>query len=211
MRAFRHLILILIAALSWPGNAALAESFSYRYLQLDYGWIDAETDESTTDNEARRLSLGGVVPIDDTFYVVAKIANTTAGEGGTAKVLESGYVCPTNVDSSARHLRISAGARWSLRTDTDVGMELGLMDAELECGDRSQDDTGLAVGFRLHHQLEPGVELQFGLDRHELFDEATDSQSLAIFSSAASGWGLGLGYQRNEDARAISLMLRLER
>lgn len=194
-----------MSALAMPVQA---ESLSYRYVQLDYGWVDVESGTLVTDREARRLRISGSLPITDKTFVVISGANADSDGASASKVVGTTDTCAADVESSARSLRVGGGLRWPLRTDTDIVLELALMDAEIECGGQSRDDSGGAGSLYLRHEVEPGVEMLAGAERREVFGEKIDGISLAIFSRAPSGWSMGLGYQRDDNVRSVALILR---
>jgi hypothetical protein len=183
MRKAMTIAALAAASLSGP---ALADDFSYSYVEL--GYVSSEIDD---------------LDVDGNGFGVRAALEFTDRIHGILSYSDEDY----DFDIGASELEAGVGVNWSLSENLDVIGTLSYLRAEIDVpGFGSIDDSGIALGAGLRGRVSEAFELTGGLKYADLSDfgsETTAQVGARFYFTKMFALGADIGF--NDDGTSWML------
>lgn len=187
-----YAVAVLVAAISTP---AIAENFSYSYLQVGYSTGDVNVGGLKVDSSG--LAFSASAPINDTLYVVGGYANQELSLG--------------NLSVDGDSFNIGVGARTSINQNTDLTTTLSYVSTETNVYGLVDKATGYELDFGVRHKVNDSFELLGGFGFTSAGSPKINTTSVSIGGrykvNNNLSVGAGYSYATNEDADARGIVV----
>lgn len=171
---------------------AHAQNQVMSYTYVEGGYVHTELDDIDVDGDG--LGIAGSVALNDMFFVRGSYATLDFDR---------------NVDLN--QFELGLGGHFPLSDTLDIVGSVSYVDAELDFGPGSADDSGIGLSVGLRGRVAEVFELEAGIDYADL-DDSGDETSFVIDGRYyfRPELAVGAGLQTGDDATTFSIGLRYE-
>lgn len=172
-------------------SAVLAD---LRYNAFDANFVDIEIDSGRTNVDGDGIELGGSYELNDKFFLLGRWQDQDLDFGIDGRVLE-----------------IGAGLHHPLSETMDFVGTLSYLDTELDAGNLSADDSGLAIGGGIRARVAEAVEIDASLKLIDFDDSGSDTGvTLGGRYYFSDTMAVGVGLDFSDDADTLRIGFRAE-